>query len=109
MAYLLMVAIALLGTVVYLFFIMNAVPGAKEERFGSLEELPPDVGKWKVDAESESAKSAAEEGLIREVRHFYHESQRRLAFQVRYRDRETKKIVRIEPEETVTRRRVHRS
>lgn len=109
MAYLLMISVALVGTVVYLFFIMNAVPGAKEERFGALEDLPPDVGKWKVDTASASAKQAEQEGLIREVRHFYHESQRRLAFQVRYRDRETKKIARIDPEETVPRRRVRPS
>lgn len=106
MAFVLMVAIALIGGVVYLFFIMNTVPGAKAERFGTLEELPADVGKWRVDTESDAAHAAEAEGLLREVRHFYHENQGRLALQVRYRDRTTKKIARIEPEVTIPRRRV---
>ena len=106
MAFVLMVVIALIGVVVYLFFVMNAVPGAKAERFGALEALPADVGKWRVDEASDAALAAKEEGLLREVRHFYHEDQGRLALQVRYRDRVTKKIARIEPEVTVPRRRI---
>lgn len=106
MAFVLMVAVALIGVVVYLFFVMNVVPGAKAERFGTLEALPEDVGKWRVDEDSEAALTAKQEGLVREVRHFYHENQQRLALQVRYRDQLTKKIARIEPEVTVPRRRI---
>lgn len=105
MAFVLMVVIALIGGVVYLFFIMNTVPGARAERFGTLEELPKDVGKWNVDEDSEAAQAAKSEGLVREVRYFFHEADQRLALQVRYRDSETKKIARIEPEVTVPRRR----
>lgn len=106
MAFVLMVVIALIGAVVYLFFVMNTVPGAKAERFGTLEALPENVGKWSIDEDSEAALAAKNEGLVREVRYFYHEDQRRLALQVRYRDRLTKKIARIEPEVTVPRRRI---
>ena len=106
MAFALMVVVALIGTLVYLVFVMSSVPGAKEERFGTLEDLPKDVGKWSVDEDGEAARLAKGEGLVREVRHFYHESQQRLVLQVRYRDSETKKIIRIEPEVTVPRRRI---
>ena len=106
MAFVLMVVVALIGTVIYLFFMVNTVPGAKAERFGTLEELPKDVGKWSVDEDSAAALAAKSEGLVREVRYFFHEDQQRLALQVRYRDGQSKKIARIEPEVTVPRRRV---
>ena len=106
MAFALMVGVALIGTLIYLVFVMSSVPGAKEERFGTLEDLPENVGKWSIDADGEAAALAQSEGLVREVRHFYHESQRRLVLQVRYRDSETRKIIRIEPEVTVPRRRI---
>jgi hypothetical protein len=111
MAFLLMIGIALLAGGIYFFIAMATVPGAKEERFGTLEDLPADVGKWKVDETSEVAKAALkDEGLVREVRHFYHEPRGfsgagRLVYQVRYRDAETRKIARIEPEQTVDRAR----
>jgi hypothetical protein len=91
---------------IYLLFIMNLVPGAKEERIGVLEALPPDVGKWKTDDESAESKRAASEGLVREVRYFHYEANGRLVRQVRYRDARTNDIVRTEPDETVKRRRV---
>lgn|SRR6187402_3553843 len=106
MAFALMVGVALLGTLIYLVFVMSSVPGAKAERFGTLEDLPENVGKWSIDEDSEAAVEVKSEGLVREVRHFYHESQRRLVLQVRYRDGETRKIIRIEPEVTVPRRRI---
>ena len=106
-----MILIAAAAGLVYFFFAMSSVPGAKEERFGKLEALPDDLGKWKVDADSSAGREAHSEGLIREVRYFYHEPQGfagsgRLVLQVRYRDASTKKIARIEPERTVERRRV---
>jgi len=95
-----------LGIGIYLLFIMNLVPGAKEERLGVLEALPPEVGKWKEDAESDAGKRAASEGLVRQERHFFYETSGRLVLQVRYQSRETGEIVRTEPETAVKRRRV---
>jgi hypothetical protein len=95
-----------IGIGIYLLFIMNLVPGAKEERLGVLEPLPADVGKWRQDHDSDAGKRAAGEGLVREVRHFYYETNGRLVLQVRYKSRETGEIVRAEPEEAVRRRRV---
>lgn len=106
MAFVLMVGIALIGGLIYLFFIMNTVPGAKAERLGTLEELPENVGKWRVDEDSEAARAATSEGLVREIRYFYHEDRQRLALQVRYRDKLTGKIARVEPEVVVPRRRI---
>lgn len=110
MTYLLMILVALLAAGIYLFFALSVVPGASQERFGTLEELPADVGKWKQDDDSPEAEQARSEGLIREVRHFYHQPQGfmdsgRLVLQVRYRDAQTRKIRRIEPEAAVARRR----
>ena len=106
MFYVFLIVCGAIGIGIYLLFIMNLVPGAKEERIGVLEPLPADVGKWKEEHESEAGKSAAGEGLVREVRHFYYETNGRLVRQVRYRSRETGEIVRTEPEEAVKRRRV---
>ena len=111
MAFVLMIGIALLGGAIYLFVAMATVPGVKEERLGQLEDLPQDIGKWRVDDDSEAAQAARAEGLIREFRHFYHEprgfgSAGRLVLQVRYRYAKNRKIARIEPEQDVERRRV---
>jgi hypothetical protein len=95
-----------IGVGIYLVFIMKLVPGAAEERIGVLEALPEDVGKWKEDRESEAARRAEGDGLVREVRHFFYESNERLVRQVRYRSRATGEIVRAEPDEAVRRRRV---
>jgi hypothetical protein len=95
-----------LGIGIYLLFILNLVPGAKEERLGVLEALPPEVGSWKEDADSDAGKRAASEGLVRQERYFFYETRNRLVLQVRYRNRETGEIVRTEPETAVKRRRV---
>jgi hypothetical protein len=95
-----------LAIALYLLFIFNLVPGAKEERLGVLEALPEDLGKWKVDDASDSGKQAAGEGLVREVRYFFYEANNRLVLQVRYRSAETSEIVRTEPEAVVKRRRL---
>jgi len=114
MAFLLMIGIALLGGVIYAFIAMASVPGVKQERLGELEGLPKDVGKWRVDSSSSEAKRAQAEGLIREVRHFYHEPRGfggagRLVLQVRYRYAVSRKIAHIEPERIVERRRIKSS
>jgi hypothetical protein len=104
--YVFLIICGAIGIAIYLLFIMNLVPGAKEERIGVLEPLPADVGKWKEDQDSDAGKRAAGEGLAREVRHFYYETNGRLVRQVRYRSRETGEIVSTEPDEAVKRRRV---
>ena len=106
MFYVFLVICGAIGIGIYLVFIMNLVPGAKEERIGVLEPLPADVGKWKEDRESDAGKRAEGEGLVREVRHFHYETSGRLVRQVRYQSLETGEVVRAEPDEAVKRRRV---
>lgn len=107
--YLFLLAVAAIGFAIYLLFFLNNVPGAMEERLGVYEALPPDVGQWSVDGESEQGRLAAAEGLRREVRTFFEENKGRLLRQVRYRNAETNAIVRVEPDQIVRRRRVKRA
>jgi hypothetical protein len=106
MFYVFLLVVAALGVGVYLVFIFQNVPGIKEERLGKLEPLPPDVGTWKPDAESEAARAALAEGLRRETRLFFDESKNRLYEQARYRDLEGTEIVRVEPDRRIKRRRI---
>lgn len=106
MFYVFLLVCGAIAIALYLLFIFNLVPGAKEERLGVLEALPEDLGKWKADDASEAGQRAAAEGLVREVRYFFYEANNRLVLQVRYRSAETNEIVRTEPEEVVRRRRV---
>ena len=85
---------------------MREVPGFAEQRFGKLEELPPDVGTWRTDTESNQAKQAASEQLEREVRHWWDSDKGKLFLQVRYRDATSRAIVRVDPDVVVKRRRV---
>jgi len=104
--YLFLVVVGILALGVYVLFIFNLVPGAKEERIGVLEELPSDVGKWKVDESGEGSAKATAEGLVRETRHYFYEAAGKLVFQVRYKQPETGEIVSVEPEVPVKRRRI---
>jgi hypothetical protein len=104
--YVFLLICAAIGIGIYLTFILNLVPGAKEERLGVLEPLPTDVGKWMEDGVSDEGKRARSEGLVREVRHYFYESSGRLVRQVRYRNASTNEIVRTEPEQALKRRRV---
>jgi hypothetical protein len=106
MFYVFLLAVAAIGVGVYLTFVFQNVPGMKEERLGTLEPLPADLGTWKADSGSESAQAASREGLIREVRLFYDEQRGRLVEQVRYRRESDSEIVRVEPDRRVKRRRV---
>lgn len=108
MFYVFLLVAAALGTAIYLLFIFQSVPGAAEERLGTLEPLPEDLGKWRPDTNSEEALSATKEGLSREVRHFFEEDKQRLLFQARYRDARTHEIVRTDPDRVVKRRRHRR-
>lgn len=106
MFYLLILFLAAAGGVIYFYFFMHSVPGAREERFGELEPLPPDLGTWKEDVDSPEASAAETEGLKREVRFFFEEGKQRLLKQVRYRNRDTNEIVRADADEVVKRRRL---
>jgi hypothetical protein len=106
-----LIVVAAAGIAFYLVLIMREVPGAAEERFGRLEELPEDLGKWHVDEESPEGASARSRGLRREERLWLSEksgffSGQRLLRQVRYRSAETNEIVRTEPDQVVKRKRI---
>ena len=111
MFYVFLLLVGALGVGVYLLFILRLVPGAAEERFGVLEPLPEDVGKWKLDEESEQGKAACSAGQRREERLVYEErsgllGDGRLIQQVRYRNAVTNAIERIEPDRVVKRKRI---
>jgi hypothetical protein len=106
MFYVFLLVVAAIGVGIYLMFVFQNVPGMKEERLGTLEPLPEDVGSWRTDSETEVARAASKEGLIREVRLFYDEGRERLVEQVRYRRASDSEIVRVEPDRRVKRRRV---
>jgi hypothetical protein len=104
--YVFLLLVAALGVGVYLTFIFQNVPGMKEERLGTLEPLPPDVGIWKPDPDSDAGRAAAAEGLRREVRLFFDERSNRLYEQARCRAVDGSEIVRVEPDRRLKRRRV---
>lgn len=101
--YVFLLIVGAVGAVAYLLLFFSHVPGAADERFGTLEELPGELGVW----QAEEARSP--EGFIRERRYLSANHSRgdttRLIIQVRYRHPETGEIVRIDPEETYRRRR----
>jgi hypothetical protein len=101
-----LVFVAVMGGLLYLLVIQREVPGAVEQRFGKLEALPSDVGKWKVDSESDEGRAAVKQGLKREVRLFHDVQSGKLTRQARYRNPATNEITRTEPDVPVPRRRV---
>ena len=101
-----LVAIAFIGGLFYVLVIYRAVPGAMEQRFGVLEALPEDVGKWKVDEESEEGKAALQQGQKREERLFFDMQSDKLIRQVRFRNRATNEVMRTLPDEVVKRKRI---
>jgi hypothetical protein len=106
--YMFLLIVGLLALGLYVLFILNLVPGAKEERLGVLEPLPPDTGAWKAERESAEARAAEQEGLVRERRHYFYEAEGRLVLQVRYKKAETGEIVGADPEQSVKRRRIRK-
>lgn len=96
--YLFVLGVGAVGAVAYMLLFLSHVPGAKDERFGKLEELPADMDTW-VGAEQP-------DGLIREQRHLMEEGSGRLIQQVRFRDPKTQEIVSVLPEKFVKRRRI---
>lgn len=112
MVFVFLLVLAFIGGLIYLLVVQREVPGLVDQRFGVLEALPPDVGKWKTDDESEDGKAAADRGLRREERLFHDPNaggilrSGKLVRQVRYRNRATNEIVKVEPDEPVPRRRI---
>jgi hypothetical protein len=98
------------GTVLYLVLVHGSVQSSVDQRLGQLEPLPPDLGKWVEDSESEEAKAAAERGLRREVRHLEGPSgfltKPHLIKQVRYKNLQSGEVETVEPDQRVSRRRV---
>lgn len=99
---------AAVGTGVYLLVMYSSIPGAVDERLGTLEPLPENLGQWVVDP-SADAEPASGEHLQREVR-WLHDPGRlfhkeTLIRQVRYRDLASGEITRVDPEERLPRKR----
>lgn len=109
MFYVFLLGVAAAGGVVYLF-IAGLFPGLKEERFGVLEPLPPHLGQWQTDVESEAGRAAAADGKRREVRLLFEAggllSSGKLVRQARLRDVRTSEILSVLPDEVIKRRRV---
>jgi hypothetical protein len=104
-----LVVIFVIGAIFYLFVIQREVPGVIEQRFGVLEALPENVGKWVVDTSSDDGKAAIARGLRREVRYWHEPGQKHLIKQVRYKNPATGAVVRVDPEEVIKRRRLKAS
>ncbi len=99
-----------LGTLIYLVLVHGSVPGSVDERLGSLEPLPADLGKWIPDGDTSDGRAAAERGQIREVRHLEGSgggliSKPHLVRQVRYRNSTSGEVEHVEPDQRVPRRR----
>lgn len=109
MFYVFLLGVAAAGAVIYLFA-AGLFPGLKEERFGVLEPLPEDLGRWRDDVESEAGRAAAAQGQRREVRLLFEEGglfgAGKLLRQARLRDAASGEILRVLPDEIVKRRRV---
>ncbi len=110
MIYIFVLTIAAIGTAFYLLVMYSSIPGAVEERFGELEALPDNLDKWLQEEGTEAADAAASEGLTREVRVLFVPKkglfgQDKFVRQARYRDIKTNKILRVDPEEVVPRKR----
>ena len=107
--YLFLLGVAAVGGVIY-FFAAGLFPGLREERFGVLEPLPPNLGQWQTDADSDAGRAAAADGKKREVRLLFEEGgligSGTLKRQARLRDATTNEIVAVLPDETVKRKRV---
>ena len=109
MFYVFLLGVAALGGVIYLF-IAGMYPGLKEERFGVLEPLPPNLGKWESDTESEAGRAAAAKGHKLEVRFLFEEggliSSGKLLRQARLRDAQSNEILKVLADEPIKRKRV---
>ncbi len=109
MFYVFLLGVAAAGGVIYLF-IAGLFPGLKEERFGVLEPLPPNLGQWQTDRDTDAGRRAAADGKKREVRLLFEEgglfSSGKLLRQSRLRDAKTNEILTVLPDEAIKRRRI---
>jgi hypothetical protein len=107
--YVFLLGVAAIGGLIYLF-VAGLFPGLKEERFGVLEPLPPNLGQWEEDAQSEAGRAAALRGKKLEVRLLFEEggllSQGKLLRQSRLRDASTNQILEVLPDQPLKRRRI---
>lgn len=111
MFYLFLLGVAAAGGAIYLLLIaFGLFPGLKEERFGVLEPLPPNLGQWQEETDSTAAQEAAAAGQKREVRFLFEEGglfgAGKLVRQSRLRDAATSAILQVLPDETIKRRRI---
>lgn len=109
MIYLFVVLIGGLGTIAYLAIMLNAVPGAAEERFGKLEDLPENLGQWVTDETSTEGAAFTAQGKRLEVRYLLEPGglfkAQVLVKQMRVRDAASNEIVEVRPELRSRRRR----
>lgn len=109
MFYVFLLGVAAAGGLIYLF-IAGMYPGLKEERFGVLEPLPPNLGKWQRDDESDAGRAAIADGQKLEVRFLFEEggllSSGKLLRQARLRDAQTNEILSVLADEPIKRKRV---
>lgn len=109
MFYVFLLGVAAAGGIIYLF-VAGLFPGLKEERFGVLEPLPPNLGQWETDADSEAGRAAAAAGQRREIRVLFEDggilSSGKLTRQTRLRDAVTNEIVSVLPDEVLKRKRI---
>jgi len=107
--YVFLLGVAAAGGLIYLF-IAGLYPGLKEERFGVLEPLPPGLGKWQTDADSEAGRGAVADGKKLEVRYSFEDgglfSSGKLLRQARLRDAATNEILSVLPDAIVKRKRI---
>jgi len=107
--YAFLLGVAADGGLIYLF-IAGMYPGLKEERFGVLEPLPPNLGKWQTDSESERGRAANADGKKLEVRFLFEEgglfSSGKLLRQARLRDAKTNEILSVLTDVIIKRKRV---
>jgi len=107
--YVFLLGVAAVGGVIY-FFAAGLFPGLREERFGVLEPLPPNLGKWQTDTESDAGRAAAAAGKKREVRLLFEAGgligSGKLSRQTRLRDATSNEILEVLPEEEVPRKRI---
>ena len=109
MFYAFLLGVAALGGIIY-FFAAGLFPGLREERFGVLEPLPPNLGQWQTDTDSDAGRAASADGKKREVRLLFEAGgllgSGKLLRQARLRDATTNEILTVLPEEEVPRKRI---
>lgn len=103
MAYVILIGIAAVASLVYVTLLYGSVPGIVEERFGEYQ--LPELNRWVRDEDSEEARNAAKENLYREIRFLPKEAGlfggQQVIKQSRYRSVETDKIERVDKDEVI--------